>query len=89
MKKFESGKDTFVLEQGAFAVLPLGPLAKSAFRKGTEAKDGDDWIIYDQDSGELYFDGDGIGGNGAIQFAKVDPGQKLKHSDFTVERLAS
>ncbi|WP_421726004.1 hypothetical protein [Bauldia sp.] len=85
VKNFESGKDTFILEQWEFSGLPAGPLAKSAFRKGTEAKDGDDRIIYDQDSGKLYHDEDGVGGDPHVQFAKVDPGQKLKYSDFTVE----
>ncbi|WP_421726001.1 hypothetical protein [Bauldia sp.] len=85
IKKFESGKDTFILEQTAFNTLGSGPLAKSAFRKGTEAKDGDDRIIYDQDTGKLYLDSNGNAGGGQVQFAKVDPGQTLKYSDFTVE----
>ncbi|WP_421724433.1 hypothetical protein [Bauldia sp.] len=84
VKNFESGKDKFFLDQAAFLGLPVGPLEKSAFRKGTEAEDGDDRIIYDQDSGKLYLD-DGIDGNAPIQFAKVDPGQKLKYSDFAVD----
>ncbi|WP_421726000.1 hypothetical protein [Bauldia sp.] len=84
VKNFESGKDKFFLAEGAFGDLTAGPLAKSAFRKGTEAEDADDRIIYDQDSGKLYLD-DGVGGSAPIQFAKVDPGQKLKYSDFTVE----
>ncbi|WP_421726002.1 hypothetical protein [Bauldia sp.] len=61
-------------------------MAKSAFRKGTEAEDVDDRIIYDQDSGKLYLD-DGVGGSGPIQFAKVDPGRTLKYSDFTVDLI--
>ncbi|WP_421726404.1 hypothetical protein [Bauldia sp.] len=84
VKNFESGKDKFFLAEGAFGDLTAGPLAKSAFRKGTEAKDADDRIIYDKDTGKLYLE-DGVGGSAPIQFAKVDPGQTLKYSDFTVE----
>ncbi|WP_421723255.1 hypothetical protein [Bauldia sp.] len=85
VKNFESGKDTFILDQNAFPALAPGPLEKSAFRRGTEAEDGDDRIIYDTDSGKLYHDDDGAGANPHVQIAKVDPGQKLKYSDFTVE----
>ncbi|WP_421726003.1 hypothetical protein [Bauldia sp.] len=84
IKNFESGKDKFILTEGTFGDLVKGPLAKSAFRKGTEAEDGNDRIIYDQDSGKLYLD-DGVGGDDPVQFAKVDPGQKLKYSDFAIE----
>ncbi|WP_421726405.1 hypothetical protein [Bauldia sp.] len=88
VKNFESGKDKFFLDQAAFGTIGLGPLAKSAFRKGTEAEDADDRVIYHKDSGKLYVDDDGVDGNGPVQFAKVDPGQKLKYSDFTVEVFA-
>ncbi|WP_421726406.1 hypothetical protein [Bauldia sp.] len=88
VKNFESGKDKFFLAEGAFGDLTAGPLAKSAFRKGTEAKDADDRIIYDKDTGKLYIDSNGNAGGGQVQFAKVDPGQKLKYSDFTVELFA-
>ncbi|WP_421724432.1 hypothetical protein [Bauldia sp.] len=87
VKNFESGKDKFFLDQATFPGLPVGPLAKSAFRRGTEAEDDDDRIVYDKDSGKLYLD-DGIDGDAPIQFAKVDPGQKLKYTDFTVEVFA-
>ncbi|WP_421726478.1 hypothetical protein [Bauldia sp.] len=89
VKKFESGKDKFIFAEGVFGDLTDGPLAKSAFRRGTEAEDDDDRIIYDKDSGKLYIDDDGVGGNPHFQFAKVDPGQTLKYSDFTVELFAA
>ncbi|WP_421725175.1 hypothetical protein [Bauldia sp.] len=85
VKNFESGKDKFFLDPAEFNGLSLGPLEKSAFRRGTEAEDGDDRIIYDKESGKLYADLDGVGGNGPDQFAKVDPGQKLKYSDFIID----
>ncbi|WP_421725996.1 hypothetical protein [Bauldia sp.] len=88
VKNFESGKDKFFLDPAEFNGLSLGPLEKSAFRRGTEAKDADDRIIYDKDTGKLYIDSNGNAGGGQVQFAKVDPGQKLKYSDFTVELLA-
>ncbi|WP_421725174.1 hypothetical protein [Bauldia sp.] len=88
VKNFESGKDTFILDQNAFLALAPGPLEKSAFRRGTEAEDGDDRIIYDETTGNVYYDIDGDGGGFApVRFAKVDAGQKLKYSDFIIDNF--
>jgi Ca2+-binding RTX toxin-like protein len=65
------GNDTLRGESGEFVV-------------GTAALDANDRIIYDSNSGALYYDGDGIGGTAAIQFAEVNPGLGLTHLDFFV-----
>ncbi|WP_421726403.1 hypothetical protein [Bauldia sp.] len=85
VKKFESGKDKFLLDKGSFPDLDTGPLAKAAFRKDIAAQDADDRIVYDETTGGLYYDDDGFGGDPQVLFARLDAGQKLKYSDFRVE----
>ena len=41
-------------------------------------------IVYDQTTGNLYYDADGTGGAAAILFAKLDGHPTLTASDFTV-----
>ncbi len=84
IKKFASGKDKLFLDDDVFSTIAAGNLSSSAFHKGTSAADADDRIIYDKKSGALYYDPDGVGGVGQVQFAKLDGGPKLKASDFTV-----
>ena len=84
VKKFESGKDKFYLDDDIFTTIAPGQLSKTAFHKGTSAADADDRIIYDKKTGALYYDPDGVGGLAQVQFAKLDKGTKLKASDFMV-----
>ena len=47
-------------------------------------QDPDDYILYHKKSGALYYDENGSDPGGRVQFAQLDPGQKLNASDFTV-----
>ena len=58
---FTVGADTVQLENRAFRGLPEGPLAGDAFASFGNAGEADDRIIYNQATGELYFDADGGG----------------------------
>ena len=84
VKKFQSGKDKFYLDDDIFTAIAPGTLSSAAFHKGTSATDADDRIIYDKKTGALYYDPDGVGGIAQTQFAKLDPGTKLKASDFMI-----
>jgi len=53
--------DRIFLSHKIFSKLGLGQLSASAFVLGTEAQDADDRIVYDQTTGRLYYDVDGIG----------------------------
>ncbi len=76
--------------------LALGPvtvttaLDATMFVKGTAALDANDHIIYDQTSGALYYDADGVGGAAQVQFATIfsnattHPGAGLTAGDFLV-----
>ena len=43
-----------------------------------------DFLIYEQSSGKLFYDEDGHGGAAKVLFAQLDPGTHLSASDFWV-----
>jgi Ca2+-binding RTX toxin-like protein len=67
-------------------------LDATMFVKGKAALDGNDHIIYDQSSGALYYDADGVGAAAQVQFATLvsnatlgtHPGVGLTAADFFV-----
>jgi Ca2+-binding RTX toxin-like protein len=83
--------DRIHLSHKIFSGLGLGPLDAGAFAIGTEAQDQDDRIIYDQASGQLFYDLDGTGGGArnikAVLFATLNPDgvtPALTHASFYV-----
>lgn len=82
---FTKGQDHILLDNGTFfGVGGKGPLAAANFVVGTPG-DVNDYIIYDQANGDLYFDPDGSGSaHSAVKFAHVTPGLALSASDFLV-----
>lgn len=76
--------DRVHLDHDVFTKLGKGVLAQSAFFEGTKAQDKSDRVIYDADTGKLFYDTDGKGGEGAVQFALLDHDLKLDHLDFLV-----
>jgi hypothetical protein len=84
VRNFESGKDRFILDKDIFTELAKGKLPGSAFHRGTSADDPDQHIVYDKKSGVLSYDADGSDPLAQVQFAQLDPGAKLKASDFNV-----
>ncbi len=81
---FEAGSDRIALDDAVFAGLATGALAAGAFRTGTAAADADDRIIYNQATGQLYFDADGNGAGAAVLFATLVGTPVLSASDFMV-----
>ena len=61
-----------------------GSLSSRAFVFGTEAADSSDRIIYDQETGALYFDADGNGAGEKVQFAQLDEHLALTNRDFLI-----
>ena len=91
VKHFKSGKDKFVIKNDFFNALTSpgvpgqsAPLKLSEFHIGKHAHDANDYIIYHQSSGALYYDSNGNDPGGMVQIAQLDPGQALKASDFIV-----
>jgi Ca2+-binding RTX toxin-like protein len=59
-------------------------LNKAFFTLGTEAKDKNDYVIYDNKKGVLYYDADGSGNGKAVEVASFSNKAKLTVSDFFV-----
>jgi len=81
---FVSGADKIALENAIFTGLAAGALPAGAFVTGTAAQDANDRIIYDNTTGQIYFDADGNGSGAAILFATLGAGTALASTDFTV-----
>ncbi|HWV54735.1 MAG TPA: calcium-binding protein, partial [Pseudorhodoplanes sp.] len=79
---FDVIEDTIQLENAIFTKLKVtGALDAGNFAVGAPA-DADDYIIYAGNT--LYYDADGNGKGGAIQFATITAGLALTHADFIV-----
>jgi Ca2+-binding RTX toxin-like protein len=78
--------DRFLLSDNVFRALTPGTIAPAQFRANTTglAQDADDRIIYDTDSGGVFYDADGLGGAAGVQFALVGMGLGITRADFTV-----
>lgn len=61
-----------------------GATFASAFVVGTAALDGDDRILYNAATGQLFFDADGNGAGAAVQFATLTGNPVLVASDFVI-----
>jgi Ca2+-binding RTX toxin-like protein len=84
---FNVARDTILLDNLIFTEAGSdGPLALGAFFKSAAgvAHDSDDRVIYDTDSGRLYYDADGTGQDTAIQFARLNAHLNLTAADFTI-----
>ena len=82
---FDPGTDRMFLDQTVFTNLTgPGTLVSGEFHKGHHAADGDDYIIYNPDTGSLYYDPDGNGSAHKVQFAQLDTGLHLHADSFTV-----
>ncbi len=82
---FQQGLDRIGLSQAAFAGLEsLGALPAGVFVTGTSAADSDDRIIYDINTGQLFYDADGSGAGAAYLFATLVTRPDLTASDFLV-----
>ncbi|WP_303762534.1 calcium-binding protein [Sphingobium yanoikuyae] len=81
---FAIGTDDILIDNAVFTGLATGALTASAFHIGSQAGDASDRIIYDNQTGALWFDADGSGGIAAVQFATLTPQLALSAADFLV-----
>jgi Ca2+-binding RTX toxin-like protein len=81
---FSVADDTILLENAVFTALPSGgTLPSSNFAVGAAAAQVDDFIIYNNLTGGLFYDSDGNGAAAAqVQFATLDPGLAITNNDF-------
>ncbi len=89
---FSSNDDTLYLDNEVFAkLIEEGTLSADNFVSNTSgrAEDSDDYIIYESDTGKLFYDGDGNGSDAAIQIAQFGYGWSwsaptITHEDIVV-----
>lgn len=89
---FAHDEDRFALDPFTFlhgpAQLPGQPiavLAEAGFALGTGPTTADHRVIYDEVTGQVFYDPDGTGDDATELFAMVAPGTVLSASDFTYE----
>jgi Ca2+-binding RTX toxin-like protein len=77
--------DTIYLENAIFAKLTAtGALNPAYFHVGASAADANDYIVYNQTTGALFYDSNGSTAGGAIQFATLTNKPVLTAGDFVV-----
>lgn len=82
---FLSGTDRIALDDAIFAGIGSpGAFNAAAFVAGAAAGDGDDRIIYNSATGQLFYDADGNGAGAAVLFATLQGAPALTTSDFAV-----
>ena len=82
---FAHGSDRIGLDDAVFHNIGgPGAFNPNAFFAGTAAHDADDRIIYDQASGNLFYDADGNGAGAALLFANLSTHPLVTAGDFTV-----
>jgi Ca2+-binding RTX toxin-like protein len=85
-RRSSGNHDRIQLDEAVFTKLGDGVLSSSHFRANSDglARDGNDYIVYDTDSGRLYYDADGSGSGKAIHFATLADEPALAASDFFI-----
>jgi Ca2+-binding RTX toxin-like protein len=85
---FNMSADTIRLDNAVMSGLgtTLGTLTAGKFWKSTSglAHDADDRIIYETDTGKLFYDANGKAGGGGILFATLAPNVVLTSADFQI-----
>jgi len=85
IRDFSVTDDVIHLDNAVFSNLGrAGKLPSAAFWTASKAHDRSDRIIYDKETGALYYDPDGIGGRAQIKFAQLTKGLKMASGDFWI-----
>lgn len=80
---FSVANDTIFLDRSDFTrITANGTLNADAFHTGSAAADAEDRIIYNEATGQLFYDSDGTGAAAAVLFANVGTDVPLTNADF-------
>ena len=79
---FQHGVDDILLVQAIFAGIGAS-LTADEFRIGM-AQDANDFLLYNNITGQLFYDSNGNAAGGIVQFAAVTPGTVLTFDDFLI-----
>lgn len=84
---FSVADDVIWLENSVFTTLgAVGTLSSAAFVRNTTglAQDASDRLIYESDTGELYYDSNGSAAGGSTLIAVLNPNLLMTNLDFSV-----
>jgi Ca2+-binding RTX toxin-like protein len=81
---FKHGTDIFELDALVFPAIDQGQLRPGQFNVGKHADDGNDHIIYNRDTGKLFYDDDGKGGHAQHLLAILDNHAKVSADDIFI-----
>ncbi|WP_114954764.1 hypothetical protein [Sphingosinicella terrae] len=81
---FTPGEDKILLDDAIFLGLTIAELPSDAFALGNAATSAVHRIIYNQTTGVLLFDVDGVGGGAATHFTSFDEEPTLSAPDFII-----
>ncbi|WP_244427869.1 calcium-binding protein [Sinorhizobium fredii] len=85
LRDFSAIDDTIVLSSKVFMALTPGTLSAGLFKDIAAAKvDASDRLLYDGDTGALFYDADGSGAGKAVQFAVLDNKAAITSADFFI-----
>ncbi|MDO9103778.1 MAG: cadherin domain-containing protein, partial [Methylovulum sp.] len=85
IKDFVVADDSLQLENSLFTQLTTtGVLDLDHFKIGKVAADADDYLVYNNKNGALFYDADGNGSGSATQIAMLGVNLALTHADFVV-----
>jgi Ca2+-binding RTX toxin-like protein len=84
IRDFSSKKDKFGFDDGSFKALG-GTIEATEFFVGEDALTADQHIIYDGQSGKLYWDEDGVGGVDKILLARLTDSPKLTVANMAID----
>jgi Ca2+-binding RTX toxin-like protein len=82
---FNVREDKIHLQNKLFSKLGKpGGLNPEFFAIGSKAQDRNDHVIYDKNTGSLYYDPDGLGGRAGILFAKLKGNPIMDEHNFHI-----
>lgn len=84
---FSAADDTIRLENFIFTqIVGIGTLSANQFRANAtgQAQDADDRIIYETDSGRVFYDSNGNAAGGNFLFADLESGLAITNADFLI-----
>lgn len=83
---FKAVDDRILLSDAVFTELAPGTLSAAAFRANAagQAQDASDRIIYETDTGAVYYDADGTGAGASILFVELTGAPAITNADFSI-----
>ena len=81
---FQANNERLCLDVGVFDAYNPGGVYSTSFVLGTVAADEDDFLIYDQSTGKLFYDEDGSGEIGQVLIATLANKVSISYADMWV-----